>query len=81
MRVVVVVVSTGDVQRPAVARTTLLPAEVGRLREGFGEALVDALGVEDLGLPALALVHDARVLELLDESLLAPATGDERGKS
>ena len=66
-----VVVSARDEKRAAVARAALLAAEVRRRREGLGQSLSGAVGVEDLGPPFLAFVHDARVLELLDEGFLA----------
>ena len=74
MRIVLlmlVVVGPRDKQRTTVARAALLPAQVRRRRERLGEALLRAGGVEDLGAPGLALVHDAGVLELLDEGFFS----------
>ena len=64
--------SARDEQRTAVVLATLLPAQVRRRREGFRETLVGTVRKVDLGPPCLLLVHDAGVLELLDERLLAP---------
>ena len=65
-------ISARDEQRTAVVLATLLPAQVRRLREGFRKTLVGTVRKVDLGPPSLLLVHDAGVLELLDERLLAP---------
>lgn len=57
----------------AVERAALLPAQMSGLRELLREALVRAEGMEDSRAPVLLHLHDPRVLELLDEGLLAPA--------
>ena len=74
----VVVVHPGNEERPAVARAALFAAEVRRGRERLGKALAQAVGEEDLGTPGLALVHDARVLELFDESFFSPVTNRQQ---
>ena len=51
--------------------TTLLPAEMSRWWERFGQALVGTGRIEDLGTPGFALIHDTRVLKLFDESFLS----------
>ena len=51
--------------------TTLLPAEMSRRWERFGQALVGSGRIEDLGTPRFAFVHDTRILKLFDESFLS----------
>ena len=51
--------------------TSLLPAEMSRWWERFGQALVGTGRIEDLGTPRFAFVHDTRVLKLFDESFLS----------
>lgn len=68
----VMMVSAGNEQRATVVCATLLAAEVGGGRERFGQPLVWPIRVEDPGSPLVSFVHDARVLELLDECFLAP---------
>ena len=59
-------------QRAAVVLTTLLPTQVRRRREGLRETLVRTVRKVDLRPPGLLLVHDAGVLELLDERFFPP---------
>ena len=62
-------------QSASIIRTSLLPPEVCRCRERFGETLLwSRIGVEDLGSPRLALVHDARILEFFNQSFLSSTT-------
>ena len=61
----------------SVVLTTLLSTEVRRSREGLRKALIGTVGIVDLRTPSLLLVHDAGVLELLDERLLAPETAQK----
>lgn len=68
----VIMVSAGNEQRATVVCATLLAAEVGGSGEGFRQSLVWTIREEDPRSPLVSLVHDARVLELLDECFLAP---------
>ena len=68
----VIMVSAGNEQRATVVCAALLAAEVGGGGERFGQSLVWPVREEDPGSPLVSLVHDARVLELLDECFLAP---------
>ena len=67
-----VVMGTRDVECPTIARTAFLPAEVGWCRERLRQALVGSFGEENFRTPGFALVHDARILELLNQSFFAP---------
>lgn len=64
-------VKTGDVQSATVEGAALFATDMGRSREGLQKALVGSKRVEYFRAPRLPLVHDARVLELLDQSFLA----------
>ena len=57
----------------AVERAALLAAHVSGMGKLLWQALFRAGGMEDAGAPIFLHVHDAGVLELLDERLLAPA--------
>ena len=57
--------------------TPLLATQVGRRRELFWKTFVGTIGIIDLWPPRLLLIHNAGVLELLDERLLAPDGSDE----
>ena len=70
----------GNIQSTTIVLTALLPPEVRGRRERLGEALLRPVGEEDLRAPSLALVHDARVLELLNESFLAPAAACKQSR-
>ena len=74
---VVPIVGTRYEQSAAVVRAPLLPAQVRRGRERFRKPLIRTIRVVDLRPPRLLLIHDARILELLDERLLAPDGSDE----
>ena len=69
-----VMVSSRHEQRASVARATFLAPQVRGRRERLGEALLRPVREEDLRAPSLALIHDARVLELFHKSFLAPST-------
>ena len=66
------VMSSGDEEGSTVVLASFLPSQVGRRWKWFREALIGPVGVVDFWTPRLLLVHDAGVLELLDERLLAP---------
>ena len=54
-----------------------LPTQMSWRRERFRKPLIRTIRVVDLRPPRLLLIHDARILELLDERLLAPDGSDE----
>jgi hypothetical protein len=63
---------TRDVQGAAVHRTAFFPPDVRRKRKRLWKSLLGArFRIKDLWSPRFTLVHDARVLELLDESFFA----------
>ena len=67
-------VGARDEERTAVVLAALLPPEVGGGRERLWQTLFGAVRVVDLRAPGFLLVHDARVLELLNERLFPPIT-------
>lgn len=68
--------ATWHIERPTIVLATLFPAQVRRRRERLRHALVRPVRKEYLWAPSLALVHNARVFEPLDEGLLSPTRAD-----
>ena len=58
----------------AIERAALLAAHMSGMGKLLWQPLFRAGGMEDSGAPIFLHVHDAGVLELLDERLLAPGT-------
>ena len=68
------VVGAGDKERAAVVLAPLLSTEMSGGRERLWETLVWPVGEVDLWAPSLLFVHDAGVLELLDEGFFPSVT-------
>ena len=65
-------------QGPTIMRTPFLPPEVRRGRKRLRQPLVRSrLRVEYLGSPSFPFVHDARVLELLDQRFFSSARNSQ----
>lgn len=63
--------SRWNIQGTTIIGASFLPPQMSGGRERLSLSFLGSIGEEDLGSVSLALVHDARVLELLDQSLFA----------